>query len=184
MLVCGESHFHVRMLQELLGGAQAGEAWRAHVDQATGDEPSRIECREYPDTTYINMRWRGTSYQFTNGTLHTIDVYNAQRGWAPYPDFPLEIGWSGERSVRITPETTGIDLVRALGEPSRKGGSNNAAAPIAGHGPSAWLEWALQDDLFLMVELAGKQARAPVGWDSSVGAQPWAVLTLSNIPPC
>ncbi|WFD36066.1 hypothetical protein MCUN1_002937 [Malassezia cuniculi] len=128
------------------------------------------------------MRWRGISYQFSDGKLHTIDVYNGQRGWGAYPDFPIEIKWD-DRSVSVNPDTTGTDLVKALGEPTRKGGSNDAAAPIAGHGPAAWLEWTLRNDLFLLVELSGKQARAPVGWDASVGAQPWGVLTLSNRPP-
>lgn len=172
------------MLQRLLGCTPSDNAWCEYVHTATDGNPSRVECRAYPDTTYYNMRWRGISFQFSENSLHTIDVYNNQRGWEAYPTFPITISWAqGQCQVSISPGTTGTDLVRELGEPTRKGGSNDATSPILGHGPAAWLEWTLQNDLFLLVELSGKEARAPVGWDASIGARPWGVLTLSNRSP-
>ena len=69
--------------------------------------------------------------------------------------------------IDVMPESTGKDLVQALGEPDRKGGG---AGPSSGS-ISIWCEWSKDG---LMVEFGGAQGKA---WDTGKGAV-WKVITL------
>jgi len=69
--------------------------------------------------------------------------------------------------IDVTPESTGKDLVQALGEPDRKGGG---AGPSSGS-INIWCEWSKDG---LMVEFGGVQAKA---WDTGKDAA-WKVITL------
>ncbi|KAE8244251.1 hypothetical protein A4X13_0g6726 [Tilletia indica] len=70
--------------------------------------------------------------------------------YGPFPTYPVPLATfrpsatstpssapSPSGTLGIDPSTSGTDLVRALGEPSRKGGGEG---PI-GRGPAAWMEW-------------------------------------------
>jgi hypothetical protein len=70
----------------------------------------------------------------------------------------------------IHQHTTGADLVRALGEPARKGGGGG---PKKG-GMGIWLEWTAEG---LMVELEQGEVSGPKEWDEG-GTKRWKVMSL------
>lgn len=73
-------------------------------------------------------------------------------------------------ALELTRDATGKDIVRALGEPDRKGG---------GTGPSSgsiniWCEWTRDG---IMIEFDGGNARGAKAWEEGKDAK-WKVLTL------
>lgn len=68
-------------------------------------------------TTYVNHRYLGVSMCFENGTLDTVHAYGRTNkdGYVAY---------AGELPVRgVTMRSTARDVVKALGEPTSKGGA-------------------------------------------------------------
>ncbi len=76
-------------------------------------------------------------------------------------------------SMSITPETTGKDLVSALGEPDRKGGG---AGPSSGS-IGIWCEWSKDG---VMVEFGGEESRGPQAWERGKDAL-WKIISI--FPP-
>lgn len=121
--------------------------------------------------------------------LDSIDVYNVAPGtgkdvsdtaYAQYPAFPISIPLvtlptSAARTkthIDIGPETIGQDFVRAMGEPTRKGGGSGPSAGSIG----IWCEWT-QDGV--MVEFGGDESRGAQAWETGKNAA-WRVLTVFN----
>jgi hypothetical protein len=87
----------------------------------------------------------------------------------PMSSFSLEVPSLG-KDIDITLETTGKELVQALGEPERKGG---------GSGPSSgsidiWCEWTKHG---FMIEFGGDEARGVQAWEKGKDAV-WKVITI------
>jgi len=124
--------------------------------------------------------------------LDSIDIYNVPKtnegetkplrselAFMTFPVSPITLSITaqledsnGKPLVRppcidVTPESTGKDLVQALGEPDRKGGG---AGPSSGS-INIWCEWSRDG---LMVEFGGAQGKA---WDTGKDAV-WKVITL------
>lgn len=181
-------------LVSVLDTAVGSNAWTALL----GADADSLELRTYPDTHYYNARTRGVSFQVNPETSRvvTIDVYNAQPRWGTYTSYPIAIHYwaddTHERHLDITPTTKAIDLVQALGEPSRKGGAEAGGPTARALGPAMWTEWALSVDvpavgrttLYLLAEYAGEAARARDRWEPGRGSEAtWATLALSLVPP-
>lgn len=158
------------------------------------------ELKSYPDAVYFNYYALGISLLFTPSkgqtkspldyealSLDGIDIYNTtkdakQSKGKTYSQFSLlpmklsaTIGSTDSipNQFELKAETTGQDLVRALGEPTRKGGG---AGPSTGS-ISIWCEWSA---LGIMVEFGGEEARGPQAWERGKDAV-WKVVTL--FPP-
>lgn len=121
--------------------------------------------------------------------LDSIDIYNSlpykskpgsSSSTTTYEKFPvseltlslapLQDGKERAKEVKITPSSSGKDLVAVLGEPVRKGG---------GGGPSQgsvdiWCEWSGDG---IMIEFGGEEAKGPKAWETGKDAK-WKVLTL------
>lgn len=177
------------LVQALLGRDVGSAAWDDFVRQAAHAFGASVECKQYSDTHYYNIRAVGSSFLTSPNSrcIHTIDLYNAQAHWATYKYCPETFELEHEQhrcTVELTLETTGVDLVRTLGEPTRKGGGSTGGSGAGG--PGAWMEWskkaATGDPLYVHVELDGSNAGRVVGWDAALGSCLWAVFTLSNAP--
>ncbi|WFC93775.1 hypothetical protein MBRA1_000398 [Malassezia brasiliensis] len=181
-------------LVSVLGTAVGSDAWTALL----GADAKSLEVRTYPDINYYNARTRGVSFQVDPATSRvvTIDVYNAQPRWGTYTAYPILIRYwtddTHERHLAIMSTTKAIDLVQALGEPSRKGGAEAGGPTARALGPAMWTEWALAVDvpaigrttLYLMAEYAGEAARARDRWEPGRGSEAtWATLAISLVPP-
>lgn len=181
-------------LVSVLGTAVGSAVWTALL----GADAESLEVRTYPDIHYYNARTRGVSFQVdpTTSRVLTIDVYNAQPRWGTYAAYPILIRYwtenTHERHLEITPTTKAIDLVQALGEPTRKGGAEAGGPTARALGPAMWTEWALAVDmpsvgrttLYLLAEYAGEAARACDRWEPGRGSESvWATLALSLVPP-
>ncbi len=137
----------------------------------------------YPDITYYDFPDVGISLQFkpevrvpgvdshggdakTSPNLDCVDIYNSQinTSYFPFPALPLVVS-----SLEVSTDTTAVEFVRILGEPSRKGGG-----PGTSSGISIWCEWG---HLGLMVEFGGKDAIGPLAWDTGKDA-PWKVISI------
>lgn len=180
-------------LLEWLGQAVSSPAWQAYVSEKS------VEQRSYPDICYYNIRQDGVSFQVDPATqkILTIDLYNSQARWGAFPHYPLEITIRGSNGATfvlpITPTTTAIELVRTLGEPSRKGGGDAGGTTARALGPAMWTEWAclskigLSDSLtplYLLAEYGGEAARAKDRWEPGRGSEArWATIALSIVPP-
>jgi len=152
------------------------------------------EVKAYTDAVYFNYYTLGLSLLFVPPqgskvdastsdydtlTLDGVDIFNVLKDAAPtkgkvYSSFPLPLEITpandSESKLSITADSTGQDLVKVLGEPSRKGG---------GPGPSSgsisiWCEWG---KLGIMVEFGGKDARGPQAWEKGKDAK-WKVISL------
>lgn len=133
--------------------------------------------------------------------LSGIDVYNHATAPLPsstkrttvkkseydaFPIYPIQLPATTEegQNVLLKPETTGLELVKALGEPQRKGGGG-------GHTPGMgiWTEWTLplpveegdvkqqggeKKEVKVMVEWASSGLQA---WDKG-GESGWRVLSV------
>lgn len=176
----------------LLGTKVGSAAWQAFL----AGEDDRVEVRRYPDTYYYNLRPRGISFQVdpATSTISTIDLYNAQARWGSYDQYPVEIpivtDHQNKQVVQITPETTAIELVRAFGEPTRKGGAEAGGPTTRALGPAMWTEWKVSAamgtsqpaSLYVLAEYAGEAARAPDRWERGRGSDArWATIALSIV---
>lgn len=104
--------------------------------------------------------------------LDTVDIYTAK-----YTGFPIAVTYipptpaeadttdvavlsdtQSFATLDITALTTGVDLVKALGEPDRKGGGDSKALGV-------WLEWT---GLGIMAEFSGIHGHGR--WDKDNGA--------------
>lgn len=136
--------------------------------------------------------------QQDNLVLDSIDIYNVPKpkndsndkstpsrselAFTTFPLSPIVLPITGQAKdkdgkpverppqLNITPETSGKDFVKALGEPDRKGG---------GTGPSSgsiniWCEWSNDG---VMVEFGGAEAKGPRAWDTGKDAI-WKVITF------
>ncbi|GMK58160.1 hypothetical protein CspeluHIS016_0501920 [Cutaneotrichosporon spelunceum] len=175
--------------------------------------PQEYEDKAYPDATYHNYYSLGLSLCFIPSPLRldSIDIFNTpskpprasstKPQYAPPPSLQLafaepEVVLSprkeGEKEMRyprpdltVKQETTGRDIVRALGEPSRKG---------AGGWVGVWLEWSPvalvtageRVEVGIMLELTDpkaepsseEKARGVGGvWDRAAG-WPWASIKV------
>lgn len=183
----------MRELQSLLGCTLGSPEWDSYIGS------KQMEINTYPDIHFYNSRAEALSFQFlpdnqtSDGTLVTIDVYNGQRKWGQYPNFPIVISWlSGDdaKTFHVTDSTRAIDLVEQFGEPVRKGGGGGSGLSGKAFGPALWMEWCLDTPLpstpkiYLLVEMGGEAARAPDRWESGRGSHAvWATLSLSTQPP-
>lgn len=162
---------------------------------------SEPEVKTYPDAVYFNYYTLGISFLFVPSTGRTkmpldyetlsldgIDIYNTSKEAKPskgktysrFPLLPVKLTASPEHNsdstsnqFELKSQTTGQDLVQALGEPARKGGG---AGPSSGS-ISIWCEWS---KLGVMVEFGGDEARGPQAWERGKDAT-WKVVTL--FPP-
>ncbi|KAL9936909.1 hypothetical protein V8E36_004144 [Tilletia maclaganii] len=185
------------LIEALAPGADAHEILRS------------ADRKQYPDVTYLNCLSLGISIllesvQSKPFKVAGIDIYNhapeaAERkatkaSYGPFPAYPIRImnfeAKQGQAiSLELTPATTGVDFVRAFGEPDRKGGGEGPT----GRGPAAWLEWTgmyakptgaagdgpAQTRISIMVELGGEGARGPRRWEAgNADLSVWKVLTI------
>lgn len=127
--------------------------------------------------------------ELMNSRLESILVYNdtdindgsrkAQNSslssFSPYPAFPVILTdcpvsttelVDASAVMQIAPTMTGKDIVRLLGEPSRKGGGTGTLG--------IWCEWSKHG---VMVEFGGIDARGPLSWETGKDAV-WSVLTI------
>lgn len=127
--------------------------------------------------------------------FESIDIYNAEsekekddpkgeaasspaHNYASYPAPLLGLSLSPSidaskprpKELTLTTSSTGKDIVRALGEPNRKGGG---AGPSSGS-INVWCEWVGDG---IMIEFGGPNARGPQAWERGKDAK-WRILTL------
>lgn len=174
------------------------------------------EAKTYPDAIYHNYYALGVSLCFLPSGLDSIDIFNprpstasstvAPGKYAPPHDLVLAFAdpevvlpprTKGEKEVRyprpdltVGRETPGREIVRALGEPSRKG---------AGGWVGVWLEWSPvalllgvdRVEVGIMLELSDPQTEPSaeqkakgVGgvWDRAAG-WPWASIKVFRPTP-
>lgn len=180
-------------LLTLLGAKVDSDAWRILLKK----EEHAPEVRKYTDMHYYNLRRKGVSLQVKPDTSQvvTIDLYNAQARWGSFDEYPLRIPfWNQERKeclLTLQPETTALELVRTLGEPSRKGGAEAGGPTARALGPAMWTEWTLetrlpattQTTLYILAEYAGEAARAKDRWEPGRGSTTtWATIAISIEP--
>lgn len=163
--------------------------------------------KEFSSILYQSAEMQGLSMQYEpprdmnthskhDWICKAVDVYNENgvKGWRMFPSLPLTLSLQiGEKTVilQLSSETSGIDLVSCLGEPSRKGGGEPLqGGGASGLGPPAWMEWRVklcylradhptQQDANIMVQLAGLEARGPHRWERSKGGTArWALFTI------
>ena len=175
-------------LSKLIGQTMNSEALRVGLVAMFGSVLPEPELKVYSDGVYLNYYTIGSSLFFilekdyrpksssldaNKLRLKSIDVYNkrAEDGskkqtFSTFPLLPLVLPTSSG-AVKVAADTTGKDLVEALGEPPRKGG---------GDGPSSgsidiWCEWPIYG---IMAEL---DQRGPQAWERGKDAS-WKVLTI------
>lgn len=123
--------------------------------------------------------------------LDGIDIYNdlftvkpddknssRSPAYSPYPSTPFALtvtpetkeGTSRPSTLSVTRNTTGKELVTALGEPDRKGGGSGPSSGNIG----IWVEWTRDG---LMVEFGGDDNRGPQAWERGKDAQ-WRVISI------
>jgi hypothetical protein len=148
------------------------------------------------DVVYYNYTAKGISLQFTpvkgykpartaksaedldqnRLELSTIDIYSKQYGRSD-SQHPIIITYaspgadSPDKELELTRETTGKELVAALGEPDRKGGGESRSVGV-------WLEWT---GLGIMVEFSG--VHGSQRWDVEHGAGNSLIGVLSIFQP-
>ncbi|KAG8817561.1 hypothetical protein FRC17_011175 [Serendipita sp. 399] len=107
-----------------------------------------------------------------------IDLYNSQeqgsrsQTYSTFVHLPFAVRGLEDRSLQLEKDTTGKDVVDALGEPSRKGGGDGPAGGSIG----IWCEWT---SLGLMFEF---ESRGPQAWEKGKDSR-WTVLTPSAQRP-
>ncbi|PKI84150.1 hypothetical protein MVES1_002246 [Malassezia vespertilionis] len=178
------------LLLRVLGCAVGSQAWaRALAALGSDDE---IEFNAYSDMHYYNARSKGVSFQVEPvaeaGKVLTVDLYNKQPKWGTLT-LPIKIIWE-EHTFVLEAATTALDMVRAFGEPTRKGGGDAGGTTAKALGPAMWLEWALAapqgvdaPTLYVLAEYGGEPARAKDRWEAGRGSSAvWATLALSIVP--
>ncbi|WFD31384.1 hypothetical protein MSPP1_002419 [Malassezia sp. CBS 17886] len=179
-------------LAQLLGCTQDSPTWQEATHHLDAD-PGAWDTRAYSDVHFWNLRKCGVSFQFVptppTPTLVTIDVYNSQPGWGPYPGYPIMIPHVNEQGAvvhfTLQPSNTAKNFVMALGEPQRKGGGEAGGPTAKALGPGMWLEWSLpqahgRTPLYMLVEFGGEAARAKDRWELGRGdTAEWATVAVS-----
>ncbi|WOO78860.1 uncharacterized protein LOC62_02G002398 [Vanrija pseudolonga] len=200
-----------------LFGLSPGDATIASTLTSLFGSAPDPEVKAYPDATYHNYYPLGVSLCFTGAplALDSIDIFNPPPGpskstkptYSPAPALELcfaetevvlpprkegeaEFRYPRPERFEVVPATKGRDLVRLLGEPSRKG---------SGGWVGVWLEWGrvgLKDDsgrveVGIMLELSDpkgaeqltdEQRKKGAGgvWDRAAG---WAWGSLKVFRP-
>lgn len=144
-------------LTPLLGLAPSDPALSAYLASLSTTPPTP-DIKSYPDATYHNYYPLGISLCFISNALESIDIFNPAKSKAnakySSPQLPLVVDFAhgeivlpprkeGDKETRyprdprleVTSSSVGRDLVRAFGEPSRKG---------AGGWVGVWLEWIVE----------------------------------------
>lgn len=189
-------------LQGFLGLSPSSSAIQEYFTQLAS--PLDPETKIYPDVMYINYHALGISLCCvpTKGgkidaeagwegvAVESVDLYNPRstagggrgrkRTWSVFRGLPLEIQRTPPTelsSFHLDEKTTGSDIVRALGEPSRKGGGTGWV--------DVWLEYGavgvsfdLQDPRGEEVVSEEEQARGIGGvWDRA-GRWVWSSVKV------
>lgn len=131
--------------------------------------------------------------------LDSIDVYNvpkpkeadksgkagssrSETAYTTFPALPLVLSLAADvkdkdgkpierpATIEISAESTGKELVSALGEPDRKGGGSGPSSGSIG----IWCEWSKDG---IMIEFGGDEARGPQAWERGKDAV-WKVITI------
>lgn len=181
----------LKTLTELLGehpNSPRLGSFLENVASAANITPPEPELKAYPDAVYFNYYTLGISLVFIPSSGHqtgaatyedhaldAIDIYNSRdkgekANYVTFPLLPLEVK---SADGQLTAESTGQDIVRALGEPERKGGGGGPSSGSI----SIWCEWSRRG---IMVEFGGEHVRGPQAWERGKDAV-WQVFTL--FPP-
>lgn len=157
---------------------------------------SRIKLirKDFKKVSYHSSQSKGISLQSEESSgVHkckAIDIYNEDgvKGWSAFTGLPLKLTHTtqdgGERTLILTVDTRGADIVSQLGEPDRKGGGEPMkGGGASGFGPGVWMEWSLQHrsrSILIMIELSGLEARGQDRWEKQrAGSARWGVCTVS-----
>jgi hypothetical protein len=160
------------------------------------DEPIDLIQKDFKTVSYRSSQSHGVSLQFeqddskSKWICKAIDIYNkdAVKGWSCFPRLPVHVTLLDQDGstfvLNLTADTTGIDLVKELGEPSRKGGGEPMkGGGASGLGPGAWMEWNLKYNdrqIQVMIEMAGQEARGKDRWEKErAGIAKWGICTFA-----
>jgi hypothetical protein len=160
--------------------------------------------KDFSSISYRSSQAHGVSLQCSNQQKNddetckckAVDIYNegGVKGWSCFSRLPVEVAAllpsSSENaiesmaSLHLTTSTTGIDLVKQLGEPHRKGGGEPMkGGGASGLGPGAWMEWNARYQgkaIQIMIEMAGQEARGRDRWEKEqAGKARWGVCTFA-----
>ncbi|GJJ12249.1 hypothetical protein Clacol_006490 [Clathrus columnatus] len=179
----------LKLITQLLGEQFKSAIFKSFLEQVAFSANIPIpnpEIKAYPDAVYFNYYTLGISFMFIPTTnqktmtdldydehiLDGIDIYNSSdKEKSPYTTFPLlPFRIESSEDSELTTNSTGQDIVRALGEPGRKGGGSG---PLSGS-ISIWCEWGSKG---IMVEFGGDNARGPQAWERGKDAR-WKLHNL------
>ncbi|UZJ57111.1 hypothetical protein CBS101457_006431 [Exobasidium rhododendri] len=159
-----------------------------------GEGHIELTQKRFGAVSYRSSQSHGISLQFeevkSEWRCKAVDVYNQNgaKGWSRFCALPIRLSFSGQDddaiSLHLNVNTTGVDLVRQLGEPQRKGGGEPMkGGGASGLGPGAWMEWNLKYEgksVEVMIELAGQGARGKDRWEKErAGGAEWGVATFA-----
>lgn len=163
------------------------------------EEGIQLIRKDFQSVSYRSSKEHGLSLQFeekkgsssSSLVCNAVDVYNsnALKGWSCFSRLPIEVGVKRQdgstRSLLLETDTTGVDIVRQLKEPDRRGGGEPMkGGGASGLGPSAWMEWNVlyeEKEISIMIELAGQEARGRNRWEKEqAGSARWGICTFSS----
>lgn len=162
------------------------------------EAPIKLTKKDFKSVSYQSAQECGISLQYEQQPdseewmCKAIDLYNddAVKGWSSFTRLPIEASLMNEDgktfTLRLEKDTSGVDIIKQLGEPDRTGGGEPLkGGGASGLGPSAWMEWKLKyrgKKIDVMIELAGQEARGRDRWEKErAGAALWGICTFASV---
>jgi hypothetical protein len=175
----------------------ADSAKVAEMLSNVSEEPIELKKKNFKSVSYQSAQQHGLSLQYeqqpasNEWICKAIDLYNngAVKGWSAFTRLPIAIALSNEDgeelNLRLEKNTSGVDIVKQLGEPDRTGGGEPLkGGGASGLGPGAWMEWKLKygdRKTDVMIEMAGQEARGRDRWEKErAGSALWGICTFAS----
>ncbi|KAG8765322.1 hypothetical protein FRC15_007081 [Serendipita sp. 397] len=180
----------LEILRGILGLYMSSERLRDQLQQFHTTEHTEPTTKIYSDAVYTNYFDLGMSIMYVPKAdyrprtgialdhdkleLRNVDIYNfkekgggKKQSYAAFAHLPLFVGGPDDKTLKLDKDTTGKEIVDALGEPSRKGGGDGPSGGSIG----IWCEWS---NLGLMFEF---ESRGPQAWEMGKDST-WNTVTI------